>query len=65
MDGEADGRLGDAPDVEPGRERLVGSPVVGSTGEVVPKGCVDKKGDGVPVGDCDGSVEGSDDGGVT
>ena len=67
MDGEADGSLGDAPGAVPGdgRERLVGSPVVGSTGDVVPKGCVDKKGDGVPVGDCDGSVVGSDDGGVT
>jgi hypothetical protein len=69
VDGEADGRPGDAPGEvpsdDPGRERLVGRPVVGSTGEVVPNGCVDRKGDGVPVGDCDGSVEGEDDGGCT
>jgi hypothetical protein len=65
MDGEADGSLGEAPGDDPGCERFVGSPVVGSTGDVVPNGCVDRKGDGVPVGDCDGSVVGLDDGGVT
>lgn len=71
VDGEADGRLGDAPIedpgdvvVVPGRARFVGSPVVGSMGDVVPNGCGVTNGDGVPVGDCDGSVLGAADGGL-
>jgi hypothetical protein len=69
-DGELDGRLGDAPidvpgdvAVVPGRDRFVGSPVIGSIGDVVPNGCGVRNGDGVPVGDCDGSVFGDEDGG--
>jgi len=65
VDGEADGRLGDAPGEVPGRDRFVGRPVVGSIGDVVPKGCGTPNGDGVPVGDGEGSVEGEDDGGCT
>jgi hypothetical protein len=49
--------------VAPGDVRLVGKPVVGSIGDVVPNGCGATKGDGVPVGDCDGSVDGADAGG--
>jgi hypothetical protein len=64
----ADGALEDGeaevPGVVPGRARLVGSPVVGSTGEVVPNGCGVTNGDSAPVGDCEGSVEGADEGGA-
>jgi hypothetical protein len=63
-DGALDDGAIDVPGVVPGRVRLVGSPVVGSTGDVVPNGCGVTNGDGAPVGDCAGSVEGEDDGGT-
>ena len=49
--------------VVPGVARFVGKPVVGLIGDVVPNGCGVTKGDGVPVGDCDGNVDGADVGG--
>ena len=49
--------------VVPGAARFVGRPVLGSIGDVVPNGCGVTNGDGVPVGDCDGTVDGADVGG--
>ena len=51
------------PVVVPGVARFVGKPVVGLIGDVVPNGCGATNGDGVPVGDCDGSVDGAEAGG--
>ena len=45
--------------------RLVGSPVDGSIGDVVPNGCGVAKDDGVPLDDCGPTVDGDVDGGRT
>ena len=59
VDGEADGKpVCGLTDVS-----LLGSPVAGLIGDVVPNGCELRVGDGVPLGDCGATVDGDPDGG--
>jgi hypothetical protein len=64
-DGEAEGGVVDPspdPELDDGG-RLVGNPVEGLTGDVVPNGCGVRNGESVPLGDCGATVDGDDDGG--